>query len=94
MSTGNGHDPLRLDRIEKIIEVVATRQADIEDDFARLLKAQVLMADSLTSLATAQARTDEKLATVATAQAHTDQSLDALIKSAQIFYQPFTTTSR
>jgi hypothetical protein len=42
----NGNSAARLDRIEGIIEALATRQAIVEDEFARLLKAQVVMADS------------------------------------------------
>jgi len=34
----NGHGKTRLHRIEGIIEVLANRQALIEDEFARLLK--------------------------------------------------------
>lgn len=71
----NGHsqdDKGRLDRIEGIIEALATRQADLEDEFARLLKAQIVIGDetgrfiketrlSIAKLAEAQAATDERL---------------------------------
>jgi len=46
----NGHGKSRLDRIEGIIETLAGRQALIEDEFARLLKAQVVMVDSMTTM--------------------------------------------
>jgi hypothetical protein len=55
----------RLDRIEAIIEATATRQADFEDEFRRLLRAQVVMADSIRELASETTRrfrdTDERL---------------------------------
>ena len=41
----NEHYSERLDRIEGIIEATASRQGEIEDEFARLLKAQVVMHD-------------------------------------------------
>jgi hypothetical protein len=59
MPDNNGQS--RLDRIEAIIEAVATRQADLEDDFRRLLRAQVVMADSMRELADAQRNTEAKL---------------------------------
>jgi hypothetical protein len=69
----------RLDRIEGIIEALATRQADIEDEFRRLLTAQVLLTD-------AQRKTEEKVQALAdaqrefvAAQRHTEQRLNALI---------------
>jgi hypothetical protein len=46
----NRHGESRFDRIEGIIEALAGRQALIEDGFARLLKAQVVMVDSMTTL--------------------------------------------
>ena len=47
MENGHGHQESRLDRIERIIEVVASRQADVEEEFARLLKAQIVLQDNL-----------------------------------------------
>ena len=44
----------RLDRIERIVEVLANSQAQIEQEFRRLLTAQVLLTD-------AQRQTEEKL---------------------------------
>lgn len=46
----NGHnqdDTSRLDRIEGIIEAIANRQAGIEDEFLRLLKAQIVFGDEV-----------------------------------------------
>lgn len=68
----NGSDGGRLDRIEGIIEALANRQHLIEDEFARLLKAQVLMADHMERLTA-------KVETLAEVQKHTDDRMNALI---------------
>ncbi|MGC9969429.1 MAG: hypothetical protein ABSE56_02445 [Bryobacteraceae bacterium] len=70
MPESNGQS--RLDRIEAIIEAVATREADIEDEFRRLLRAQVVMADSMRELADSQR-------SLAAAQRNTEERLNALI---------------
>jgi len=44
----NGHS--RLDRIEAILAAGAARQADREHEFARLLRAQVALADLMREL--------------------------------------------
>jgi hypothetical protein len=46
----NGHGSARLDRIEGIIEALANRQVLIEDEFARLLRAQVVMFNTMTTM--------------------------------------------
>lgn len=68
----NGHGSTRLDRIEGIIEALASRQALIEDEFIRLLKAQVVMVDTMNNLAEAQRQADER-------QRQADDRLNALI---------------
>ncbi len=77
-NSNNGYSE-RLDRIEGIIEAVATAQADVEQEHKRLLTAQILLVE-------AQRKTDEQLGKVATAMAqvaetqkHTDERMDALI---------------
>ena len=62
----------RLDRIERIVEVLANSQAQIEQEFRRLLTAQVLLTD-------AQRQTEEKLNALADAQRQTEEKLNALI---------------
>jgi hypothetical protein len=57
----SGNSAARLDRIEGIIEALATRQAIVEDEFARLLKAQVVMADSQAKTEATAARTAANL---------------------------------
>ncbi|MCX6638783.1 MAG: hypothetical protein NT090_27330 [Acidobacteria bacterium] len=62
----------RLDRIEAIIEAAAVRQADIEDEFRRLLRAQVVMVDNMGQLAAEQVKLAEQ-------QRNTEEKLHALI---------------
>jgi hypothetical protein len=57
----NRHGSARLDRIEGIIEALANRQVPIEDEFARLLKAQVVMFDTMNNLGGLQRQADERL---------------------------------
>ena len=68
----NGHGKTRLDRIEGIIEALANRQALIEDEFVRLLKAQVVMVDTMNNLGELQRQADER-------QRQADERLNALI---------------
>jgi hypothetical protein len=42
-STNGSNDPTRLDRIERIIEVLANTQLDLQQDVKVLLSAQVVM---------------------------------------------------
>ncbi len=76
MNGNNGGNP-RLDRIEGIIEALANRQNLIEDEFSRLLKAQVVMGDQLNKLAESQikiaAAHDERMRDM-------DERLNALIQ--------------
>ena len=79
MAAGNGsNNPDRLDRVEGIIEALADRHHLIEDEFARLLRAQVVMGDALTKVVEAQAKLAEAQARMADAQAHADRRMDAL----------------
>ncbi|MFN0171868.1 MAG: hypothetical protein ACKV22_36100 [Bryobacteraceae bacterium] len=67
-----GNSPGRLDRIEAIIEALANRQALIEDEFSRLLKAQVVTVDTVQQLA-------KEIGELREAQKHTDERMNALI---------------
>ena len=69
----------RLDRIEAIIEAVATRQANLEDEFARLLRAQVVMHDAMNNLAAEQTKLTAEQVKLAEQQRHTEENLNALI---------------
>jgi hypothetical protein len=65
-------DPTRLDRIERIIEVLATTQMDMQQDLKIVLRAQVVMSDHMEKLTASMEQ-------LAEAQKHTDQRMDALI---------------
>ena len=78
-STNGANDATRLDRVERIIEVLANTHVDMQQDIKIVLRAQVLMSDALeklthrvAELAEAQQRTEESLR-------HTDRRMDALI---------------
>ena len=76
MENGREHYNERLDRIEGIIEATASRQAAIEDEFVRLLKAQVVMQDEMNrSTKVSNARMDRVEQTLAEA----GDKLNALI---------------
>jgi len=68
-STNGSNDPTRLDRIERIIEVLANTQLDLQQDVKVLLSAQVVMGEQMR----------EGFAKLTAAQTHTDQRMDALI---------------
>jgi hypothetical protein len=83
MSANNGDNP-RLDRIEKILEVVVNVQQDMQQEHQMLLRAQVVLGDVVTKLG-------EKIDKLADAQKalaehtderfkDTDERLGALIK--------------
>ena len=61
MENGRQYHSERLDRIEAIIEATASRQANIEEEFARLLKAQVVLYDVVNKFATILAEAGDKL---------------------------------
>ena len=70
--TNGGNDPTRLDRIERIIEVLANTQSDMQHDLQILTRSQVAMGEAITKVA-------EGLAELAEVQKHTDERMDALI---------------
>jgi leucyl aminopeptidase (aminopeptidase T) len=75
---GSG-DSTRLDRIERIIEVLATTQMDMQQDLKIVLRAQVVMTDLLEKLTAKVGTLAEQMEQLAEAQKHTDQRMDALI---------------
>ena len=72
-------DPTRLDRIERIIEVLATTQMDMQQDLKIVLRAQVVMTDLMEKLTARVGTLAEQMEQLAEAQKHTDQRMDALI---------------
>jgi ribosomal protein L16 Arg81 hydroxylase len=85
----NGNKKDRLDRVEQLVEVLVNDHIQFRDEHRQLLKAQVLLYDSVQKLAESQTATDQRLATLAIAQTqlagaqqHTDEKLAALINIA------------
>jgi hypothetical protein len=74
-------DPTRLERIERIIEVLATTQMDMQQDLKIVLRAQVLMSDHMEKLTVNVGALTERMEQLAEAQKHTDQRMDALINT-------------
>ena len=82
-STNGANNPDRLERVERIVEVLANVQLDMQQDLKILLKAQVVMGDQLEKLTVAvkdgftslTARMDE----LAASQKRTDENMNALI---------------
>jgi hypothetical protein len=72
-------DPTRLDRIERIIEVLASTQMDMQLDLKIVLRAQVVMTDLMEKLTARVGSLVEQMEQLAEAQKHTDQRMDALI---------------
>jgi hypothetical protein len=83
MGVSNGDNP-RLDRIEKILEVVANVQQDMQQEHQMLLRAQVVLGDNMAKLSDHLIKLSEKVDKLADVQkAHaedTDERLGALIK--------------
>jgi Na+/phosphate symporter len=76
MSGNNGDNP-RLDRIEKILEVITNVQQDMQQEHQMLLRAQIVLGEVVTKLG-------EKVDKLADAHKvlseETDERLSALIK--------------
>ena len=88
----NGHDsPSRLDRLEKIVEVLANVQVDMQQTQGILLRAQVLMSEDIRNL-TERLRvfaektderfreTDERFRAMAEAQTALMGTMDQIIR--------------
>ena len=84
MEQDNGHDSLsRIERLEKIVEVLANVQADMQQDHQMLLRAQIVMTDELAKLAVSMAgsmsKLDARMELLAASQQRTDDALSALM---------------
>lgn len=81
MSDNNGGS--RLDRIEKIVEVIANVQRDMQQEHQLLLRAQVAQADEMQQLRKRteelSQRTEEQFRSLAAAQQRMDDALTALM---------------
>jgi Tfp pilus assembly protein PilN len=81
MSESNG--TARLERLEKIVEVIANVQHDMQQDHQVLLRAQIVMTDQMEKFIkeTNQrfAETNQRFAELAAAQQHMDHALTTLV---------------
>ena len=57
----NGNSSSRLDRIERIVEALATNHEDMQGELRMLLKSQVLMSESIGELRDQQKQTGANL---------------------------------
>jgi hypothetical protein len=74
MSESNG--TARLERLEKIVEVIANVQHDMQQDHQVLLRAQIVMTDQLGKFIK---ETNQRFADLAAAQQRMDDALTALM---------------
>ena len=77
MADSNGNNSSdRLDRIERIVEVLANTQADMQQDIKNLYRSQVVMGEAINTLS---AEMKQGFAELREAQQHTDDRLNTLI---------------
>jgi hypothetical protein len=73
----------RLERLEKIVEVIANVQRDMQQEHQLLLRAQVVMSDEIDKLVRdnnqRSAETNQRFAELAAAQQRMDDALTALM---------------
>ena len=72
----NGGSPARFDRIERIVEVLANTQLDLQQDVKILIRGQVVIGEALERLTST---TNQRINELAEAQKHTEERLNALI---------------
>jgi hypothetical protein len=65
----NGHDPTRLDRLESLVETLAVRRLEFEQEYKRLQITQVMLTD----------RIDQSLDRLAELQAEGARRMKALV---------------
>jgi len=75
----NGEGKGRLDRVEGLIDVLVNDHIAFREEHRQLLKAQVILYDTVQKLVEAQTASDRKLAELAETQKHTDERMAALI---------------
>jgi hypothetical protein len=79
----NGHGNPRMDRLEKLMDLLITDHLSFSDEHKKLLTAQVVLTDTVQKLGEAQRQAEERLnllkQDLLEAQKHTDKRLNALI---------------
>jgi hypothetical protein len=68
----NGDGPNRLDRMERLVELLVDDHVLFRDEHKRLLTAQVVLSDQMSKLS-------DQMSKLAEAQKHTDERLNDLI---------------
>ena len=90
MSESNG--TARLERLEKIVEVIANVQHDMQQDHQVLLRAQIVMTDQMEKLIKETdrrfAEADKRFAELAAAQQRMDDALTALMGTVDEIIRP------
>ena len=79
--TNGSYNSERLDRIERMIEVVVSTQAGMKRDVNNLYRPQGVMGETLHRLAEAQRELDVALNEMAGAQKQADEHMDALLRT-------------
>ena len=80
-SEQNGHNNPRMDRLEKLMDLLITDHLSFTDEHKRLLTAQVVLTETVQQLADAQKRTDERLKELAEAQGVLMRTMDDWIRN-------------
>jgi hypothetical protein len=80
-SEQNGHNNPRMDRIEKLMDLLITDHLAFTDEHKRLLTAQVVLTETVQQLVEAQKRTDEQMKELASAQSVLMHMMDDLIRN-------------
>ena len=78
MEEPNGHKDSRMDRLEKLMELVITDHVKFADEHNKLLTSQVLLTDRMDRLAIS-------LQELAESQKHTDERMGVLIQMMDTF---------
>jgi hypothetical protein len=86
-SEQNGYNNPRMDRLEKLMDLLITDHLSFTDEHKRLLTAQVVLTETVQQLAEAQKRTEEAQKRTAEAQKLTDEQLKELASAQNVLMQ-------
>jgi CII-binding regulator of phage lambda lysogenization HflD len=75
----NGDGPNRLDRMERLVELLVDDHVLFRDEHKRLLTAQVVLSDQMSKLSDQMSKLSDQMSKLAEAQKHTDERLNDLI---------------
>ena len=105
MEEQNGHQSPRMDRLERLMELVITDHVKFADEHNKLLTSQVLLTDgldrlgkfvatSVQELRESQKATDARMKELAESQKHTDERMGVLIQMMDTFIRERGETKR